>query len=436
MDDGYASWCIILVIVGFVIEFIYHGMLSALEALNEASLEREASEEDSSEAKELLVLLEKRRRIRISRMTWTVVIGLLWGMVIVPGVQRGFMQLGLTGPQTIAAICGGMIVLVILFVSIAHLVPRWIAARSPEKWAMGLKGLTSVLSVPVWPITWTAQGIATILVKLFGVDPDAEEIVTEEEIVSMVNEGQEQGLIEANEAEMINNIIEFGDKEAGDIMTHRTNIVSVPSDMTLESAVVFLLEAGYSRVPVFEDELDNVIGFLNLKDAVMVARDISLKDKRISEVEGLLRDIRFIPETRNVSDLFKTMQAEKIHIVMVVDEYGQIDGLITMEDILEEIVGNILDEYDDEEKYVTHLENGYLLRGLTPLKEVEETLGLDLDDEQFETLNGLLISLLARIPGEDEKPELDYEGYHFAVQKVENKMIHTVKVTPLPKEEI
>jgi putative hemolysin len=114
---------------------------------------------------------------------------------------------------------------------------------------------------------------------------------------------------------------------------------------------------------------------------------------------------------------------------MVVDEYGQIDGLITMEDILEEIVGNILDEYDDDEKYVTRLDNGYLFRGMTPLEEVEELLDIRLDDEEYDTLNGFLISLLDRIPAENEKPELDYGGYHFAVEKIENKMIHTVKVT-------
>lgn len=436
MDDGYASWCIILVVISFVIEFVYHGYLAALEALNEASLEREASEEDSSEAKKLLTLLERRRKIRISRMTWTVLIGLFWGIVIVDGLREMFAQIGLMGTWSIAAVCGTMIVLVILLVSIANLFPRWMAGRKPEKWAMRLHGLANILSLPVWPITWIAECFATVLVKLFGIDPNAEEIVTEEEIVNMVNEGHEQGIFEASEAEMINNIIEFGDKEAGDIMTHRKNIMAVPGDMTLEKAVVFLLEAGNSRVPVYEEELDDVIGFLNLKDAVMAARDASLKGKTIREIDGLLRDIRFIPETRNVSDLFKTMQSEKIHIVMVVDEYGQVAGLITMEDILEEIVGNILDEYDDEEKYVTHLDNGYLLRGLTPLTEVEEILDLDLADEEYETLNGLLISLLDRIPGEDEKPELDFEGYHFAVQKIENKMIHTVKVTPLPKEEV
>ena len=313
--------------------------------------------------------------------------------------------------------------------------PKWMASRNPEKWAKKLNGLANLLSVPVWPLTLIAEGIATVLVKLFGIDPYAEEIVTEEEIVSMVNEGQEQGIFEASEAEMINNIIEFGDKQAGEIMTHRKNMVAVSGDSELEKAVLTMLEEGFSRVPIYDEELDDVIGFLNLKDAIKVSRDSSLKHKSIREIDGLLREITFIPETRNVSDLFKTMQSEKIHVVMVVDEYGQIAGLITMEDILEEIVGNILDEYDAEEKFVTRLEGGYLLKGLTPLEEVEEILDIRLEDEEYETLNGLLISQLGRIPNDDEKPQLDYAGYHFAVQKLENKMIHTVKVTPLPKEE-
>lgn len=435
MSDEYASWSTVLVIVGFVIEFIYHGYLSALEALNEASLEREASDEDSSEAKMLLGLLSRHRKIRISRMTWTVLIALLWGVVVLQGLAEAFTQAGLTGIRLVAALGGVVLLFTVLLVSIAHLVPEWMAARKPKQWAVGLRKLVNVLSVPVWPLTWLAEALATLSVKIVGIDPNAEDSVTEDEIVSMVNEGHEQGVIEASEAEMINNIIEFGDKEAGDIMTHRKNIMAVSGDMLLESAVTDLLEAGYSRAPVYEEELDNVIGFLNLKDAVLAARDPSSAGKTIREINGLLREIRFIPETRNINDLFKTMQSEKIHIVMVVDEYGQIDGLITMEDVLEEIVGNILDEYDDEEKYVIHLENGYLFQGMTPLDEVSELLDLRLEDEEYDTLNGFLISLLDRIPGEDEKPELDYEGYHFAVEKVENKMIHTVRVTSLPKEE-
>ncbi len=435
MSDEYASWSTALVIVGFVIEFIYHGYLSALEALNEASLEREASDEDSSEAKELLGLLSRHRKIRISRMTWTVLIALLWGVVVLRGLMKSFSLAGLTGIGLAGAVGGIVLLFTVLLVSIAHLVPEWMAARKPKQWAIRLRKLVNVLSVPVWPLTWLAEALATLAVKIVGIDPNAEDSVTEDEIVSMVNEGHEQGVIEASEAEMINNIIEFGDKEAGDIMTHRKNIMAVSGDMLLENAVTDLLEAGYSRAPVYEEELDNVVGFLNLKDAVLAARDPSSAGRTIREIDGLLREIRFIPETRNINDLFKTMQSEKIHIVMVVDEYGQIDGLITMEDVLEEIVGNILDEYDDEEKYVVHLENGYLFQGMTPLDEVSELLDLRLEDEEYDTLNGFLISLLDRIPGEDEKPELDYEGYHFAVEKVENKMIHTVRVTPLPKEE-
>ncbi|MBQ8814034.1 MAG: HlyC/CorC family transporter [Lachnospiraceae bacterium] len=435
MDDGYASWSI-LVVVGLVVEFIYHGYLAALKALNEAALEREASEEDSEEARDLLELVKKRKKIRTCQLTWSVLITMSWGLIAVNGLHEWLLESSLKKAWVTAAVCVTVLALAILFVSIGHLVPKWIASRRPEKWAKKLNGLANLLSVPVWPLTLVAEGIAMVVVRLFGIDPHAEDVVTEEEIVSMVNEGQEQGIFEANEAEMINNIIEFGDKQAGEIMTHRKNVVAVSGDTDLEHAVLAMLDEGFSRVPVYEEELDDVIGFLNLKDAIKVSRDASLKRKPIREIDGLLREITFIPETRNVSDLFKTMQSEKIHIVMVVDEYGQIAGLITMEDILEEIVGNILDEYDAEEKFVTRLEGGYLLKGLTPLEEVEEILDIRLEEEEYETLNGLLISRLGRIPGEDEKPELDYEGYHFAVQKLENKTIHTVKVTPLPKEEV
>ena len=434
MDDGYASW-ILMILVGLVIRFIYHGYLAALEALNEASLEREAFEEDSSEAKILLGRLGDYKRIQISQMIWSCVIALAWGFWFFTGLRDLVFAGELGTVSRIVVMCVAALLCVILSVGLGQLMPGWLAVRKPRTWVHRLHGMCGAFSVPVWPLVLMAEGLATVSTKLFGGDPDAEEIVTEDEIVSMVNEGQEQGIFEANEAEMINNIIEFGDKEAGDIMTHRKNVAAVSGDTDLEHAILFMLEAGFSRVPVYEDELDDVIGFLNLKDAIRASRDSSLKRKTVGEIDDLLRDITFIPETRNVSDLFKSMQSEKIHIVMVVDEYGQIAGLITMEDILEEIVGNILDEYDAEEKFVTRLEGGYLFKGLTPLTEVEELLDIRLEDEEYETLNGLLISQLGRIPNDDEKPQLDYSGYHFAVQKLENKMIHTVKVTPLPKEE-
>ncbi len=258
--------------------------------------------------------------------------------------------------------------------------------------------------------------------------------VTEEEIISMVNEGHENGLLEANETELIHNIFEYGDKEAGDIMTHRKNIVAVDGTMKLKDALNYMLDQNYSRFPVYEENIDNIIGFLHFKDAVKANRDPKEQEKMIRELPNILRPARFIPETRNISDLLRTMQKQKLHFVIVVDEYGQTAGLVTMEDIIEEIVGNIQDEYDMEEEDIVELpDHSFIIRGVTPLEDVEEALGVSFGEDEIETLNGFLISILDRIPADDEHIVINHSGYRFAVQSIQNKVIQKVHVSKLPE---
>lgn len=258
--------------------------------------------------------------------------------------------------------------------------------------------------------------------------------VTEEEIISMVNEGHENGLLEANETELIHNIFEYGDKEAGDIMTHRKNIVAVDGTMKLKDALNYMLDQNYSRFPVYEENIDNIIGFLHFKDAVKANRDPKEQEKMIRELPNILRPARFIPETRNISDLLRTMQKQKLHFVIVVDEYGQTAGLVTMEDIIEEIVGNIQDEYDMEEEDIVELpDHSFIIRGVTPLEDVEEALDVSFGEDEIETLNGFLISVLDRIPADDEHIVINHSGYRFAVQSIQNKVIQKVHVSKLPE---
>ncbi len=256
----------------------------------------------------------------------------------------------------------------------------------------------------------------------------------------MVNEGHEQGVLEAREAEMITNIFELNDKTAGDIMTHRTNVAALEADMLLEEAVAYILtEARNSRFPVYEKDIDDIVGLLYLRDALVYAEQDENRARPIKELPGLLREAHFIPETRRIDTLFKEMQSRKIHMEIVVDEYGQTAGIATMEDILEEIVGNILDEYDKEEELIVKREDGsYLFDGLTPLEDVAGALEIEFSEEDrdnYDTLNGFLISRLDRIPREDEQPEVAYKGYLFKALCVENKMLHRVMAVLDEKEE-
>ena len=255
----------------------------------------------------------------------------------------------------------------------------------------------------------------------------------------MVNEGHEQGVLEASEAEMITNIFEFDDKVAADIMTHRTAVIALDGEMTLKEALDFVVkEANYSRFPVYSEDIDNIIGILHMRDMLHYTDSKDHLNTPIAKIKGLLRSPHFIPETKNINALFKEMQSQKIHIELVVDEYGQLAGIVTMEDILEEIVGNILDEYDKEEPDIVSRKNGtYELTGLTLLDDVEETLGVEFDKEDkdnFDTLNGFMVSRIGHIPKVGEKGSVRIGDYLLKIMKVENKVIQTVLAIPLPKE--
>lgn len=252
----------------------------------------------------------------------------------------------------------------------------------------------------------------------------------EEEIISMVNESHEQGIIEESEAKMINNIFEFGDKQAKDIMTDRSNILAIESSSKLSDALKFMLDTSNSRFPVYVDDLDHIIGILHLKDAMRISRIKGNATRRIDAIDGLLREARCIPETRNVDKLFSTMQSTKLQMVVVVDEYGQTSGLVAMEDILEEIVGSILDEYDDEPDGIVEHDHGkYIIDGMTRLEDLEKRFGIAFNCEEFETINGFLISKLERIPEKKIKFDITIDGYNFKILEVDHNKIQHILVT-------
>ena len=253
--------------------------------------------------------------------------------------------------------------------------------------------------------------------------------VTEEEIISMVNEGQETGVLHASEVEMIQNIFEFTDKEAKDIMTHRSNICALDGTMDLQHALDRVLCEPYSRFPVFLDDIDNIIGILHIKEIMAFSRKEDYLSWQIKDIEGLFSKSEFIPETRKISDLFQKMQAKKAHMVIVVDEYGQTSGLVALEDILEEIVGNIFDEHDKERQLITKQPDGsFLMHGMASFDDVMDLLELEAQEE-YDTLNGFLTSLIDRIPADGETFSIAYEGYQFQVTKVAHKMIQEVLVS-------
>ena len=254
--------------------------------------------------------------------------------------------------------------------------------------------------------------------------------VTEEEIMSMVNEGHEQGVLLASEAEMIHNIFEFGDKEAKDIMTHRNNIVALDGERSYYDTVAFIVSTGRSRFPVYVDDIDNIIGVLHIKDALLFAQKNEVFRTAIKDIPNLIREVNFITETININTLFKQMQSDKNHMCIVVDEYGQTSGIVAMEDILEEIVGNIEDEHDEDEQiFQLESDGSYTFDGLTELKDVLEVIDLPVEEDAFETLNGLLVFLLEKVPTDGMCEVIHAYGYCFEIQNVEERIIREVRIT-------
>lgn len=261
-----------------------------------------------------------------------------------------------------------------------------------------------------------------------GESPESKEEV-QEAVEYVVEECGSQGYLEENEVRMIKNVLQYSGKNARDIMTHRKDIVAVDGSETLEHALQFMLDERFTRFPVYEENIDDIIGTIHLRDAMKYYLNKELHPVKVKELKDCLREVSFIPETKGLSRLFKQMNTEKNHLFIVLDEYGQTAGIVAMEDIIEEIVGNIFDEYDEEETLYFRQENGtYLVKGKVALDDLEEILGIEIEDEENETLNGFLISKLERIPAEHETCEVRYDVYCFRILLVDNNMIELVEV--------
>ena len=261
-----------------------------------------------------------------------------------------------------------------------------------------------------------------------GESPESKEEV-QEAVEYVVEECGSQGYLEENEVRMIKNVLQYSGKNARDIMTHRKDIVAVDGSETLEHALQFMMDERFTRFPVYEVNIDDIIGTIHLRDALKYYLNKELRPVKVKELKDCLREVSFIPETKGLSRLFKQMNTEKNHLFIVLDEYGQTAGIVAMEDIIEEIVGNIFDEYDEEETLYFRQENGtYLVKGKVALDDLEEILGIEIEDEENETLNGFLISKLERIPAEHETCEVRYDVYCFRILRVDNNMIELVEV--------
>ena len=417
MDGCSPIWIILAVAILFVLTVIVYLYSSAVQSINENELEEIKEKNEKTYQKVDKIINDPARFINTVQEV-SVLITLITGICIGFRIDKVLLRIGMA------------VLWVIILLVFGIIIPKKLGSRHSKGISLTLTNITYMMTVVLMPVTFCVSKIADIILKISGIDPnEPEENVTEEDIISVINEGHVQGVLLASEAEMINNIVEFGDKEAKDIMTHRTAMVCVDGEMLLCDAAEYILGLNNSRFPVYIENIDNIIGIVNFRDIMSEAQREVNDMKKISDIPGLVRKASFVPETKKINVLFKTMQSEKIHMAIVVDEYGQTSGIVAMEDILEEIVGNILDEYDEEDVNIVRREDGaYVVKGSTPLEEIEEKLHIKFD-EDCETINGYLISKFERILENDERPEIVIDNVKYKVLSVKNRMISVVLIT-------
>ena len=442
MDEGLPSVSIFALVLVLLMDILVHGFGVALGHVREDEIEKRALESKDSISDKILKALQRDSDYIKDIQYFNIVVNMVLGGLVTIDIG-GAIALFIGADRDAALVRFGIyfatgLVISLIIMAFGVLVPRKLASRFPEKWVYACYYPVSFVLSICAPFVMVSNGIASGLLYLFGVRGDTDESdVTEEEIKSMVSEGQEQGVLQETEADMITNIFEFSDKEARDIMTNRKAMVAIDANMSLKDAVNFMMDTNNSRFPVYLDDIDHIIGIMHIRDAMKKLSEETDEELPIRKIKGLLRQPKFVPETRNIDSLFHSMQSSKTQMVIIIDEYGQTAGLISMEDILEEIVGNIMDEYDEDENFVKPTKNSgeYIIEGKTPLEVLEKRFKISFGESEFETLNGYMISKLDRIPESDEEFSVTVDGYSFKILSVDKHMIQSVLGTKLPEEE-
>ena len=312
-----------------------------------------------------------------------------------------------------------------------ELVPKRIAQNKPEKWAYMSYGVVRAFGIITKPFVKMLTACTNGILRLCRIDPnDNDKEVTEEEIRMMVDVGSESGNIEDTEREMIDNVFEFNDKEVSEVMTHRKKIVAIPDDASYKDALKVATEERYSRIPIYTGTIDTIVGILHIKDLLGV-------NEETYDLSELMRDPLIVHESRKISSLFSEMKKGGLQMAVIVDEYGGTMGICTIEDMLEELVGSITDEFDEEERQnLIKLSNGDLIvAGDTTLSDLEGLLDIEFEDDEYDTIAGLVIQNLDRVPEEREKPIVTYKNLSIKVLHVEDRWISKVLIHVLPEPE-
>lgn len=435
MSDPVGRWIFVECIFVFLAVFCSLAG-SAVRECSESKLAR-ASEDGDKKAARLLPVVQEPDDFCAALRVGTVGFGFF--AVSNPLTRQLVHKLAQLPPEGVwrsVAAAASWIVLVLLAIALCDFAPERYAWHRPEKAARGTFGFALLLSRLLHPIAAALLWLAGLVLRLFGVNPKAQlEEVSEDEIRLMVENGEESGAIQSGEKELIENIFEFDDITAEEIMVHRTDMTVLWLEDTGEEILKTIRESGLSRFPMCGEDMDDIIGILSTRDYLLNAQQAEPRP-----VQELLRPAHFVPESVKADVLFRDMQQKKVHMAIVVDEYGGTSGLVTMEDLLEQLVGEIYDEFDsEEEQEISKVgENLWRIAGSAELEDVAEALNLPMpeeDDDEYETLGGLVFSRLSVIPQDGSHPEVEALGMHIKVQEIRNHRVEWTLVSRLPQPE-
>lgn len=421
---------LVILIILILINAFFAASEIAFISLNDAKIERKAKD-GNKKAKQIEKMLKKPSEFLATIQIGITLAGFLssafasdaFASEIAPVLYKymPFISLGIWKNISIILIT---IILSFFTLVFGELVPKRIAMKNYEKISFATIGIIKTIATITSPFVKLLTVVTNSISKIFGVGENEEESVTEEEIKMMVDQGEEKGTIKEEEKELINNVFEFNDITVSEIMRHRKDIFAVDINISNEELLHELTKEAYkySRIPVYDETIDEIKGILYVKD---VLKNIN---KKSFKVKNVIKDAYFITENRLINEVFKELQKNKKQIAIIVDEYGGTAGLITMEDILEELVGNIFDEYDDEEQDYEQIDqNTYLLSGNLPIYDVNKILNADIPEGDYDVLSGYLLEKLGRIPEDDEKPIIDTDKVTYKIEEYEDRRILKVK---------
>ena len=421
---------LIVLIILILLNAYFAASEIAFISLNDAKIEKQAKE-GNKKAKQIEKMLKEPSKFLATIQIGITLAGFLssafasetFADMLAPVLNSLIPAISISVWKSISII---IITIILSFFTLVfgELVPKRLAMKHYEKISFATIGVIKAISTITAPFVKLLTVVTNAISRIFGVGENEEETVTEEEIKMMVNQGEEKGTIKEEEKELINNVFEFNDITVSEIMRHRKDVFAVDISISNEELLEELskVEYRYSRIPVYDETIDEIKGILYVKD---VLKNINKKSFRVKNV---VKEAYFISQNRLINEVFKELQKNKMQIAIIVDEYGGTAGLITMEDILEELVGDIYDEYDKEEKEYEKIdENTYILAGSLPIYDVNKLLNAGIPEGDYDTISGFLQEELGRIPEEEEKPVIETEKVTYKIEEYEDKRILKVK---------